>query len=122
MYSVELACGRAAAVFLARMRRGVRSLATIAGTAPLVGIFGTALGIANSFRGLSGDQISIMVGFADELSRALVFSALGLAVAIPAWCCYRYLVARLKKFEIEMEAATLALVNQLALHSRRPAS
>ena len=113
MYSVELACGRAAAVFLARMRRPVWTLSAVAGIAPLVGIFGTVLGIANSFPGISGDGRNYMFFVCGSISDAMVPTALGLAVAISAWWCYRYLLARLEDFETEMVAATQVLVNQL---------
>jgi len=113
MYSVELACGRAAAVFLARMRRGVWSLASISAIAALVGLWGTVLGIFGSFRGVNGDRSTLEFMLVGYLSDAMVPTALGLAVAIPAWWCYRYLLARLEDFEIEMTAATQVLVNQL---------
>ncbi|HEV8148401.1 MAG TPA: MotA/TolQ/ExbB proton channel family protein [Bryobacteraceae bacterium] len=113
MHSVELACGRAAAVFLARMRRGVRSLATVAAVAPLVGIFGTLIGIVNSFRGVIGNGEDHLWFTMDWLSMGIVPTALGLAVAILAWWCYRYLLARLEDFETEMAAATQVLVSQL---------
>ena len=113
LQSVELACGRASAVFLAQMRLGVWSLATVAGIAPLVGLFGTLLGIANTFTGISGDQRSYVFFVCGSISDAVVPTALGLAVAIPAWWCYRYLLARLEDFETEMAAATQVMVNQL---------
>jgi biopolymer transport protein ExbB/TolQ len=113
MQSVELACGRASAVFLARMRRGVNSLATVSAVAALIGLLGTVMGIINSFPGISGDPRSYIPAVAGRLSDALIPWALGLAVAIPAWCCYRYLLARLEDFETEMAAATQVLVNQL---------
>jgi biopolymer transport protein ExbB/TolQ len=113
MHSVELACGRASAVFLARMRRGVWSLALVAGIAPMVGIFGTLIGIVNSFRGVNGNGEDYLWFTMDWLSMGIVPTALGLAVAIPAWWCYRYLLARLEDLETEMAAATQVLVNQL---------
>jgi biopolymer transport protein ExbB/TolQ len=117
--SVGLASRRAGTVFQARMRRGVRSLAAVAGIAPLVGVFGTVLGMTTSFPGINGTGEHYVEAVMVRLSDAVVPTALGLAVAIFAWWGYRYLIGRLEDFEVEMEAATLALMNQLALRTTR---
>src|SRR5690606_28459179 len=66
------------------LKRGIGTLATIATTAPFIGLFGTVIGIINAFRGMaltgSGGIASVSAG----ISEALIATALGLFVAIPA--------------------------------------
>jgi len=83
------------------MKRGLNSLASIAATAPLVGLFGTVLGVFGSFRGLGTEESSLMSWMAKPLSESLAPTALGLCVGILAFCFYRYLLARLENFDIE---------------------
>jgi hypothetical protein len=92
----------------------------VASLAPLVGVFGTLLGIAHAFRGTAGSRISIMAGIAKELSEALVPTALGLIVALVSVCCYQYLIGRLGCFDGEMENASFDLVKFLAVCPVRP--
>jgi biopolymer transport protein TolQ len=96
------------------MKRGLNSLASIAATAPFVGVFGTVLGIFNTFRGFGTEKSTIMAWTAKYLSDAMVPTALGLAVAIVASCFYKSLQARLENFDIEMKNASLELTNVLA--------
>jgi biopolymer transport protein ExbB/biopolymer transport protein TolQ len=75
---------RASAVVHGELKRGLNSLATIASTAPWIGLFGTVLRIYTSFGGVTGSKTSIMAYYFDALSRAFVPSAIGLVVALVA--------------------------------------
>lgn len=76
-------------------------LATFGNNAPFVGLFGTILGVMNSFKSMgSGDGVAtklIMVG----ISEALVATAMGLLVAIPSVAAYNYFVRRIRKISLQ---------------------
>ena len=97
------------------MKEGVSSLATIATIAPLVGVFGTVIGILNSFGGVDGERSTLMATFTANLSSAIVLTAPGLLVAMLSFCYYKYLTGRLAAIDRDMENACLELQNQLAL-------
>ena len=80
-----------------RLERGLAYLATVGSSAPFVGLFGTVVGIMNSFReiGLSGTASLAVV--APGISEALVATAVGLGAAIPAVIAYNYQGARLNR-------------------------
>jgi biopolymer transport protein ExbB len=105
---------RSASLVHREMKRGLNSLASIAATAPLVGFFGTVMGMFRSFSGGSTERGTLMRGFAKSLSESLVPTALGLSVAVLAFCFYKYLSARLENFDVEMQNASLELIDELA--------
>jgi biopolymer transport protein ExbB/TolQ len=108
-------CRRSAAVVHCSMMRNVTSLATIAVAAPFLGFLGTVLGIIGSFRGTNGPMSSALAALNASLSDAVVATAFGLLVAVPAFCFYKYLRQRVEAFDVEMETAGLELVNLLSL-------
>lgn len=110
---VQLASGRAAAVTRRKFQRGLGSLATIASVAPLIGLFGTLLGILSSFRGFDGEKTMIMAAEFQGLSEALAPCALGLFVAIPALWFYNHLSSEIARFDLEMKAEIAHLANRL---------
>jgi biopolymer transport protein ExbB/TolQ len=107
------AAERSAAVVHGELKRGLNSLATIASTAPWIGLFGTVLGVHSSFGGVNGSKESIMAYYFDGLSRAFVPCAIGLVVALVATWCYRHLLTDVEAFDSEMENASLQLINDL---------
>jgi biopolymer transport protein ExbB/TolQ len=109
----ERASLRAATVVHAEMKRGLGSLATIASTAPWIGILGTLWGIVNSFPGLGTSKAHGLGIVTQRLSESLVPTALALVVALAALWCYKYLLAEVEAFDSEMESASLQLVTQL---------
>jgi len=86
----------------AEFKRGLGGLATIGTTAPFIGLFGTVVGIINAFRGMaitgSGGLAAVSAGIAE----ALVTTAFGLFVAIPAVWMYNYFMNRVERFNVEM--------------------
>src|SRR5574340_1390064 len=81
---------RAAAIVHAELKRGISSLATIGSTAPFVGLFGTVLGIIHAFQGISSSKSTGLGAVAGGIAEALVTTAIGLFVAIPAVWLYNY--------------------------------
>ena len=80
--------GRTEAAFGRTMMRGTGLLATIGATAPFVGLFGTVWGIMNSFIGISRMQTTNLAVVAPGIAEALLATAAGLVVAIPAVVIY----------------------------------
>ena len=89
-------------------------LATIAQIAPLMGLLGTALGFIHIFSVLQakGSQAHIET-FAGGVWQALISTAAGLALAIPCYAAYNYLVNRVNNIVLDMEKAATEIVNIL---------
>lgn len=81
---IEAAAGRA-------MNAGTGLLATVGGTAPFIGLFGTVWGIMNSFIGISKAQTTNLAVVAPGIAEALLATAIGLVAAIPAVIFYNQL-------------------------------
>jgi biopolymer transport protein ExbB/biopolymer transport protein TolQ len=106
------ALDRASAIVHAELERGLSGLATIGSTAPFVGLLGTVIGIIDAFRQIQERQgatgISAVSG---GISEALVTTALGLTVAIPAVMMFNYFTTRIKAFDVEMDNSSSELVD-----------
>jgi len=83
-------------------KKGIGSLATIATTAPFIGLFGTVIGIINAFRGMAATGSGGIAAVSAGISEALVTTAFGLFVAIPAVWAYNYFQNRIDRFTVEM--------------------
>ena len=109
--SAKRAIQRATAVNLADLKRGLSGLATIGSTAPFVGLFGTTFGIINAFSGMaltgSGGIAAISAGIAE----ALITTAFGLFVAVPAVWAYNYFQGRVEGFGVEMDNSSSELLD-----------
>ena len=89
-----------------------RGLATIGSTAPFVGLFGTVVGIINAFREITSQGGRTGIGaVAGSISEALVTTAIGLAVAIPAVMMFNYLTGRVEAFDVEMDNSSSELID-----------
>ncbi len=102
---------RAEAIVHAELERGLDGLATIGSTAPFVGLLGTVIGIIDAFRKLGEMQTPGMGTISTGISEALVTTALGLFVAIPAVMMFNYFSARVKAFDVEMDNSCSELVD-----------
>ncbi len=102
---------RAEAIVHAELKRGVSGLATIGSTAPFVGLFGTVVGIINAFKGISTEKSAGLGAVAGGISEALVVTALGLFVAIPAIWVYNYFSGTLEAFDVEMGNSSSELID-----------
>jgi biopolymer transport protein ExbB len=102
---------RAEAIVHAELKRGIGNLATIGSTAPFVGLFGTVVGIINAFRGISSEKSTGLGAVAGGISEALVTTAVGLFVAIPAVWMFNYFTARVEAFDVEMGNSSSELID-----------
>jgi biopolymer transport protein ExbB/biopolymer transport protein TolQ len=102
---------RAEAIVHAELKRGISNLATIGSTAPFVGLFGTVVGIINAFRGISSEKSTGLGAVAGGISEALVTTAVGLFVAIPAVWMFNYFTNRVEAFDVEMGNSSSELID-----------
>ncbi len=102
---------RAEAIVHAELKRGLGGLATIGATAPFVGLFGTVVGILNAFQGIASAKATGLGAVAGGISEALVTTAFGLFVAIPAVMMFNYLTGRVEAFDVEMDNSSSELVD-----------
>ncbi len=102
---------RSVAIVHAEMKRGLSGLATIGSTAPFVGLFGTVMGIINAFKGISTQKVTGLSAVAGGISEALVTTALGLLVAVPAVWTFNYFTNRVEAFDVEMDNSSMELIN-----------
>jgi len=105
------ALDRSIAIVHAEMKRGLSGLATIGSTAPFVGLFGTVVGIINAFKGISAQKASGLSAVAGGIAEALVTTALGLLVAVPAVWTFNYFTNKVEAFDVEMDNSSMALIN-----------
>jgi len=101
------------AEMLLQLKRGLGGLATIGSTAPFIGLFGTVVGIINAFRGIAATGSGGMAAVSGGIAEALVATALGIFVAIPAVVSFNNFTGRLERFQVEMNRASSQLVNFL---------
>jgi len=116
------ALDRAQAIVHAELKRGVSGLATIGSTAPFVGLFGTVVGIINAFRGISTQKAAGLGAVAGGISEALVTTAIGLFVAIPAVWMYNYFTIKIEAFDVEMGNSSSELIDYFLKRSQRGAA
>lgn len=110
---------RAEAIVHAELKKGVSSLATIGSTGPFVGLFGTVVGIINAFKGISQEKSTGLGAVAGGISEALVTTAVGLFVAIPAVWMYNYFSGRVEAFDTEMGNSSSELVDYFIKRTQR---
>ena len=102
---------RAEAITHAELKRGLGGLATIGSTAPFVGLFGTVAGILNAFREISNQKATGLSAVAGGISEALVTTAIGLFVAIPAVMMFNYFTNKVEAFDVEMDNSSSELID-----------
>ncbi len=110
---------RAEAIVHAELKRGLGGLATIGSTAPFVGLLGTVIGILNAFRKMSQSKATGLAAVAGGISEALVTTALGLFVAIPAVMMFNYFTGKVEAFDVEMDNSSSELVDYFLKRSNR---
>jgi biopolymer transport protein ExbB len=95
----------------ASLKRGLTWLATVGSTAPFVGLLGTVVGIINAFQGLAGDGGGGLGAVSGGISEALVATAVGLLVAIPAVMLFNAFNARVESYQIDMNDVASELID-----------
>src|SRR5580765_1782535 len=111
MDTVRRSIQRASALTASDLKKGVSALATIGSTAPFVGLLGTVVGVINAFQGIGASGSAGIGAVSVGISEALVETALGLVVAIPAVWFYNYLTGRVEYFNVEMDNSSSELVD-----------
>lgn len=110
---------RASAIVHAELKRGVTSLATIGSTAPFVGLFGTVLGIINAFHGIATAKTTGLAAVAGGIAEALVTTAIGLFVAVPAVWMFNNFTSKIESFDVEMDNSSSELVDYFIKRQQR---
>jgi len=98
---------------LIQLRWGLGFLATIGSTAPFIGLFGTVIGIINAFRSIAATGSGGMSVVSGGIAEALVSTALGIFVAIPAVVAFNHFTGKVENLHVEMNRASSQLVNRL---------
>jgi biopolymer transport protein ExbB/biopolymer transport protein TolQ len=109
--TVRRSIQRASALTASDLKKGIAALATIGATAPFVGLLGTVVGIITAFQGIAATGSGGIGAVSAGISEALVETALGLVVAIPAVWMYNYFTGRLEYFNVEMDNSSSELVD-----------
>jgi biopolymer transport protein TolQ len=114
--NVTRAMKRQTNVELSKLEKGVPFLATTASTSPFVGLFGTVWGVMTAFMGLSAAHTSNIQAVAPGIAEALITTAFGIVVAVPAQVFYNHLATRARELSIEMENFTSEFLNIAERH------
>jgi len=105
---------------VADLKRGLGGLATVASTAPFVGLFGTVLGIINAFTLMAAKGSGGLATVSAGISEALVTTAFGLFVAIPAVALYNYFNGVVEAITVDMTEAQGEVMAHLARRQGLP--
>ncbi|MGC2400974.1 MAG: MotA/TolQ/ExbB proton channel family protein [Acidobacteriaceae bacterium] len=111
--TLERAAQAAASEALTVMEHRLTWLATIGAVAPFVGLFGTVMGIVDAFHGLGTEGAATLRAVAPGVSEALITTAAGLLVAIPAVIAYNQFTASLREFGARLDDFSRELLNSL---------
>ncbi|WP_024890036.1 MotA/TolQ/ExbB proton channel family protein [Luteimonas huabeiensis] len=105
-----------------RMERYLNALGTIAAAGPLLGLFGTVVGMIQMFLGVMDHGVGDVNQLAGGIGKALVCAATGMVVAVPALMFHRHFRARIDGYIVEMESEAIRLMDVLDPRARRPAA
>lgn len=108
--------GRRADFISAQLRRGLGVLASVGSTAPFVGLLGTVVGIIQAFEDIAAEGSGGMGAVSSGIAEALVVTAIGLVVAIPAVLAFNFLSARSDALMMAIDQARGQLVDHLEAH------
>ena len=117
--TVHRAIQRATALTANDLKKGIPSLATIGATAPFVGLLGTVVGIINAFHSIGVTGSGGLGAVSAGISEALIETALGLVVAIPAVWMYNYFLNKVERFQVEMSNSSSQLVDYFIKNEAR---
>ena len=111
--AVKEAIETAGSIETSFLERGLVAIATVAQVAPLLGFLGTVSGMISAFAAIAAaEQVSAKV-VASGIEEALITTATGLIIAIPASIGHSFFVSQIDRFVLEMEEASAELVNEL---------
>ena len=95
------------------MERYLNTLGTIAAAGPLLGLFGTVVGMIQMFLGILDHGVGDVNQLAGGIGKALVCTAMGMVVALPALCFHRYFRGRIATYIVDMEHEAFQLMDAL---------
>ena len=119
---LERSAQTAASEAVTALERRLTWLATIAATSPFVGLFGTVMGVVDAFQGLGSAGAATLRAVAPGISEALITTAAGLFVAVPAVVAYNQFAARVRIFAAAIDDFGRELLNSLEEIHARPVS
>ncbi len=111
--SAERAVEREMLMTVVDMKRGLGVLATVGATAPFVGLLGTTMGIVNSFTGMATSGAGGISAIAAGVAEALITTAFGIGVAIPAVWAYNYFLTKIDNLTAEMTYTSKEMIDYL---------
>ena len=111
--SAERAVEREMLMTIVLIKRGLGVLATVGATAPFVGLLGTTMGIVNAFQGMAAGGSSSLASIGSGVSEALITTAFGLLVAIPAVWSYNYFQTKIDNITAEMTYSSKEMIDYL---------
>jgi len=111
--SAERAVERNMLIIISELKRGLAVLATVGATAPFVGLLGTTAGIVNSFAGMAQSGAAGMGAVSAGVAEALITTAFGLLVAIPAVWAYNYFTTKIDNLTVEMTYTANEMIDYL---------
>lgn len=118
--ALERAAQTASSESLTEMEKSLTTLATIGSTATFIGLFGTVMGIVDAFHGLGNAGAATLRAVAPGVSEALITTAAGLLVAVPAVVAYNGFAARCRDFGARMDDFARELLNSMEEVALRP--
>jgi biopolymer transport protein ExbB len=111
--SAERAVERNMMIILSELKRGLGILATVGATAPFVGLLGTTMGIVNAFQGMATAGTAGLGAISAGIAEALITTAMGLLVAIPAVWAYNYFTTKIENLTVEMTYTSKEMIDYL---------
>jgi biopolymer transport protein ExbB len=111
--SAERAVERQMLILLSEFKRGTGILATVGSTAPFVGLLGTTMGIVNAFTGMAASGSGGLSAISAGVAEALITTAFGLLVAIPAVWAYNYFTTKIDNLTAEMTYSSKEMIDYL---------
>ena len=111
--SAERAVEREMLMTIVQLKRGLGVLATVGATAPFVGLLGTTMGIVNAFTGMAASGSGGLSAISAGVAEALITTAFGLLVAIPAVWAYNYFQTKIDNLTVEMTYVSKEMIDYL---------
>jgi len=103
---------------IANMKKGLGGLASISSAAPFIGLFGTVIGIINAFQAMAASGQGGLGAVSKGISEALITTAAGLLVAIPAVMAYNYFTNTIEQFVVDMNDVSSELISYVLREGR----
>jgi biopolymer transport protein ExbB/biopolymer transport protein TolQ len=111
--SAERAVERNMMIITSELKRGLAVLATVGSTAPFVGLLGTTMGVVNAFQGMATSGSGGIAAISSGISEALLTTAFGLLVALPAVWGFNYFTNKIENLVVEMTYTSKELIDYL---------